>query len=395
MNLLLGERGHTTAVLTSRYRVKEAKNPEPGVFRWLRTDSEDLAHYRPATLLLKPRIDQENRRSLEKIIDQFRPDVILIHSMWNLPKAVAWHAERLLPGRVVYYIASAWPYRPSVHEIFWSSPTRRTWMLGLKKILSAAPLFYLKNERRQRVLKFEHVLCVSQAVREDLARQAGIPFERSCVVHNGIDTGQFQPDNDWNPASWKKNSPALLYAGGLYPHKGPDLAITGFSRALADSGMEGATLTIAGAGSVGYEAELKQLAKSQGLNGQVSFIGRVERSEMPALLRQYDILLVPSKFEALSRIMQEGMACGLAVIGTASWGSKEILKNEENGLVFEPGDADGLAKQILRVVSDAELRSRITRAGRQTVLERFGMERMVKEVERYLVQICSRESSAV
>jgi hypothetical protein len=182
MNLLLGERGHTTAVLTSRYRVKEAKNPEPGVFRWLRTDSEDLAHYRPATLLLKPRIDQENRRSLEKIIDQFRPDVILIHSMWNLPKAVAWHAERLLPGRVVYYIASAWPYRPSVHEIFWSSPTRRTWMLGLKKILSAAPLFYLKNERRQRVLKFEHVLCVSQAVREDLARQAGISAPVWCIT---------------------------------------------------------------------------------------------------------------------------------------------------------------------------------------------------------------------
>jgi glycosyltransferase involved in cell wall biosynthesis len=391
MNELLIRRGHATAVLTSRYRAEEGTGPQPGIYRWLRMESDDLAHYHPGTLFLKPWIEKENRRSLEKIVHQFQPDVILIHSMWNLPRSVAWYAEHLLPGRVVYYIASDWPYRPDAHHTYWNAATRRAWLRWAKKVLSAAPLFYLKLEHRRLALKFEHVLCVSQAVRDDLAHHAGIPFERSCVVHNGIDTMQFRPPEAWDPALWKNGSPAFLYAGGFYHHKGPDLAIEGFSSALGCPEMAGATLTLVGSGNPEYENQLKQLAASRGLNGQVRFLGRVERSEMPVLLGEFDILLVPSKFEALSRIMQEGMASGLVVIGTASWGSKEILRNEENGLAVEPGDPDALAEQIKRAVSDAALRNRVARAGRKTVVEQFDIERMANGIEGYLRQVISQQ----
>jgi glycosyltransferase involved in cell wall biosynthesis len=392
INQLLDQRGHITTTLTSHYRAGELNTREPEVFRLLNTDSEDLAHYHPAAVLRKPAIDRENQHILEEIVAQFRPDVILVHSMWNLSTAVVWKAEQLLPGRVVYYVASQWPYLPDAHATYWSASTRRGWLNVSKKFLAAPVLYYLERERRDRQLKFEHVLCVSQHVRNELARFANIPFERSRVVYNGVNTQQFQPPQGWMPGVWKHGSPSFLCAGGLYPHKGTHVAIEGFALALKNAGsdcpeMQAARLTIVGSGKPDYEARLKSLVAELQLENHVHFLGRVGREQMPGLIQQYDILLMPSMFEPLSRMMQEGMACGLAVIGTVSGGSAEILQDGVTGLAFTPGDSAGLAAQIQRLITNAGLRNQIARNGRQAVLEKFSMDRMVDEIEGYLAHL--------
>ena len=392
----LAQRGHATAVLTSHYRAGGISRPEPGVHRLLNLESEDVLRYHAVSLVTKGHRERDNRRLLAKLVADWQPDAIFVHSMWNLPWTVAWQAERLMPGRVVYYMAGNWPYAPSAHEAYWHTPTRRRWLRPAKRLVASVPLALLRRERRLKRLRFEHVLCASRAVREDLAQFASVPFERSCVVYVGVDTGLFCPPPDWCPSRWKNGKPALLFAGTLIPAKGAHTAVEGFAEAVQLPELAGATLTVVGSrsGDPAYEAKLKQIAQTRGVAERVHFLERVERDQVPDLWRCFDILLVPSHFEAMPRILQEGMACGLNAIGTTVWGTGELLRDGETGLAFAPEDSDGLARQIGRLAADPELRGRLARAGRQAVVERFSQGRMIDEIEAYFTGVICGQGRA-
>jgi glycosyltransferase involved in cell wall biosynthesis len=106
---------------------------------------------------------------------------------------------------------------------------------------------------------------------------------------------------------------------------------------------------------------------------------------MPALLRQFDVLLVPSVWqEPLARMVLEGMAAGLVVIATPTGGTAEVIEDGNNGLFFTPGDGEDLARKIDSLADDPEILPRLAYAGRQTVTERFTATRMMDDIENYL-----------
>ena len=110
--------------------------------------------------------------------------------------------------------------------------------------------------------------------------------------------------------------------------------------------------------------------------------------DLRQLLRECDVCIFPSQWdEPLARAMQEAMACGLVVVGTTTGGSKELLVEGRTGLTFEPEDSDGLARQLCRVVGDPALRARLARAGRRAVVARFGLDRMIDQLEGALRQV--------
>lgn len=385
----LESRGHATAVLTSRYRAAEAPPGETGVNRLLELESSNLEHYHPAELLRKPGADRRNRLALAGLIASFKPEVIFFHSMWNLAHCLAWEAERRLPGRVVYYLASGWPYLPQISEEYWQAGTRRSSLLGVKRLTSALPLALLRRERRKKAPQFGHVLCVSRAVEQDLHSHVALRPTSTKVAHNGIDTTTFAPPANHLPGAWKNGAPAFLFVGGLYPHKGPDTAVHAFQLALPDLPPQ-ASLTMVGSGDPDYEQSLKQFVEWQNLTDRVHFWGRVPRQEIPNILKMHDVLLVPSHYEALSRIMLEGMASELVVLGTRAWGSAEILEDDVTGLSFPPGDAGALAGQMRRIVSDKALRACLAQNGRRLVVERFDFQRNMDDIELSLQQVAGR-----
>ena len=144
-------------------------------------------------------------------------------------------------------------------------------------------------------------------------------------------------------------------------------------------------MTLVGSGHPDYEARLKQQIAEANLADHVILAGRVPRAEMPDLLRKFDVLVFPSIWEEpLARMMQEGMAAGLVVIGTLTGGSGELLVEGETGLTFAPEDAAGLAQQIVRLRDEPELRIQLAQTGRDRVLAQFDIERMIDEIEAYL-----------
>jgi len=106
---------------------------------------------------------------------------------------------------------------------------------------------------------------------------------------------------------------------------------------------------------------------------------------MPQTLQACHILLLTSMYpEAFSRVVLEGMAAGLAVIGTLTGGTGELLQHEVNGLACAAEDSTDLAQQIGRLLDDPELRYSLARRGQETVLAQYTLDLMVERVESLL-----------
>jgi glycosyltransferase involved in cell wall biosynthesis len=125
------------------------------------------------------------------------------------------------------------------------------------------------------------------------------------------------------------------------------------------------------------------------------FLGWMPPTEIPALLKKFDVLVLPSVWpEPFSRSVLEGMISGLVVVATRTGGTPEIIVDGENGLLFTPNDPDELAKKLVTLADDPALRAKIASAGKQTILERFTMTKMMDEIESYLLDVAHDSNTA-
>ena len=384
----LAERGHNVGVLTSRYEQEKAPVGEQNIYRLFHLEG-DLDYYEPIHFFTQwKKQHRENLACLENTVRDFAPDLIFVWGMWSLSKALPALAERLLPGRVVYYLSDYWPVALDMHTTYWQSQARRWPIQLLKRVLSKVAMSMLAKES-QPDLKLEKVICVSNRVR-DLLVEAGLPIEHACIIHGGTDIERFL---DVRKRDYRSRPLKLLYAGQLVQHKGVHTAIEAMAKLVKELRTGQIHLTLVGSGHPDYEAVLRDLVERKSLGDYITFHSPVSKGEMPALLQQFDILIFPSIYEEpLARMTQEAMVSGLVVIGTTTGGTKEILRDGETGFTFAPEDGDGLAEQVTRLLTDPDLCYRVAEAGRQTVLEGFTLDKMVQEIEAYLVSCFERNS---
>ena len=137
----------------------------------------------------------------------------------------------------------------------------------------------------------------------------------------------------------KNRSLSLVFVGILAEHKGVHTAIEALDRLSAEE-RQHVRLTILGTGHRQYEERLHNLVIQLQLSDYISFQAPILRSALPDFLGKFDVLLLPSIWsEPLARIMQEGLASGMVVVGSANGGTAETISHGENGLLFAPGDA--------------------------------------------------------
>lgn len=383
----LQERGHDVRVLTSTYGLA-GKQDELGVYRRLALES-DPEYYRPQQILRYWSNTRSNRRIVQELLAELAPDVILIWGMWDMSHQVAAWCEELAGSKVAYYLADVWPSVPGAHEAYWDDAAADgPFGKAFKAVLRLPVHWLLRKEWRPFELRFEHVAVCSQAVRDELVK-AGIPVHHAKVIYHGIDPVPYQEAKARTPAH-AGDRLNVVYVGALLPHKGVHTAIEAISH-ISQSGMpSGTRLTILGSGHSQYELRLRELTERLQLQDSISFHAPIARSELPAFLAQFDVLVMPSVYEEpQARISQEAMATGLVLVATLTGGTKEILVDGENGLAFKPEDAEGLGAQLRRLAQDADLRHRLALAGQQTAAERFTITRMIDELELYLAKVAS------
>jgi glycogen synthase len=381
---IMAARGHDIRVLTSRHGINDQAASEGAVTRALHLEAP-VDYYRPTDFLLRrSRRERENREILEAAIADFEPDVIHVWSMWNLSRRVAYWAERRMPGRVGYAVAGYWFLPPDAHEAYWQLPARRWLPERIKGAIRPIVLRKLDRENQAHPLQMEHVACVSHYVREKMTAAGALP-RGAKVIYNGIDP---QPYLDAARRDRVDSELRLLYFGGVLPHKGVHTAIEALGHLHAQGQDEGLDLTILGSGHPEYLTYLRRLVAKLHLTDRVMFHERIPRSEIPAFLGGFDSFLFTSIWEEpIARTVMEAMAAGLVVIGTAVGGQCEMLDDGVNALVFAPEDAEGLAEHIAALQQSPERLASLAEAGRQTVMERFTLERMADEIEAWLKDI--------
>ena len=384
----LKQRGHATLVLTSMHGSNNFPVEVDGIYRslYLEMDLVPLRHSITFFTKRKAR-EKHNLQVFERVLQQFDPDIIFIWGMWNLPNSLPAFAEARYPHKVVYRFATYWPTLPSQHEFYWRTPGRNWYSRLPKRVLGHVALAMLTKQVQQYPLTFKHAICVSAAARNVLV-DAGVPVSHARIIHTGLDFKLYLNGGEQHSLRHEDPNVNLLYAGRIYPEKGIDTVIEAMIKLVYGQGKRDIRLSLAGSGSVEYENHLRQLVNQAGLDDNVLFLGWVPPEEMPELLRKFDVLVLPSIWpEPFSRVVLEGMISGLVVVATRTGGTPEIIVDGENGLLFMPNDSEDLAKKIAHLVDDPESRNKMAYAGRQTILERFTMTKMMDEIESFLQEV--------
>lgn len=379
----LQARGHSVTVLCGKHGV--AGDTIEGYVQRRLTLESDLYHYRPSSAWGYRRAKQQNLAVLRTVIAQEQPNLIFIWGLWALSKELAQMAEAWRPGRVVYYLANPWPIDPNLHQSYWDAPATTRLRSLAKQAMRLLARRWLQAEWRPVPLAFAHALCCSTALRTQLLA-AGTPLQQAPVVYEGIELAPYLAQE---PQHNKSGEPCyrLLFVGTLGEHKGVHTLLEALAY-LPPTERSAFQLTIVGMGHPHYEERLHRLVATNELTPWVTFRRPIPRCELPALLGQHQVLLLPSIWaEPLARIMQEGLAAGLLVIGTATGGTKEIIQHGENGLLFPAADAMALAGCLRQLVAEPASVQRFASAGRQTAMTLFALSRMVDELERYLVKV--------
>ena len=113
----------------------------------------------------------------------------------------------------------------------------------------------------------------------------------------------------------------------------------------------------------------------------VLFTGHV--TDMPTVYNGLDVVVSASTSpEPQGMVGVESMAMGRPVIGPNHGGAAEIMEHEKNGLLFEPGNAEDLARVISQFYDSLVLRENLGKAAREKVLETFAVEEHVRHVQK-------------
>jgi len=156
----------------------------------------------------------------------------------------------------------------------------------------------------------------------------------------------------------KDDAANILFLGRLGPEKGVPHLVEALASLASSSGWRA---TLAGDGAVN---ETRAAVERAGLGDRVSVPGWVDAAQVEALLRAANILVLPSLSENLPMSVIEALAHGAAVICTPVGALPEIIEHERTGLIVTPGDVEGLASALERLIEDPGLRCRLGEEGR-------------------------------
>ena len=228
----------------------------------------------------------------------------------------------------------------------------------------------------RKVREAEFVVTVADANRRMIADLCLDPGDKIHVVPSGVDTSYFTPAIGSERGSLAATSFTIVAIGTFYEVKGHTYLIEACRMLNADGVAYRCLLVGEGPG----EAALRAQVEAAGITRQVEFTGPKDRQEVASVLRDADVLVLPSvptqsgRREGLPVVLQEAMACGLPVIASAISGIPELVEDERNGLLVEPAQPRQIAGALARLAADGDLRHQLGLEARRTVLERFDLD---------------------
>ena len=114
---------------------------------------------------------------------------------------------------------------------------------------------------------------------------------------------------------------------------------------------------------------------------RVRVLGRVDRENVPALMRQHSVYCLPSYGEPFATSLLEAMACGLPVVATRAGGLPHLV-SDAGGRLVPPRDVEALATALVEILGSSELQRAMGQHNRRRVETDFEVETTVDRLER-------------
>ena len=188
---------------------------------------------------------------------------------------------------------------------------------------------------------------------------------RAAVTPLGVDIDRF----DWDAGPSSK-LPRILYVGALEAGRG----VRGLVRAMAAIVRElDARLVLAGPVAQGFAHDLRHAIDERGVAERVELLGAIDHARVPALLATATVCVVPAAAAAdpCPTKLLEYMACRRAIVAPRRAAIAEVVADDREALLFEPGDPQDLARTILRLLEASLLRERLADAAYDRVRRDF------------------------
>lgn len=252
---------------------------------------------------------------LKRVLDEFAPDVVHAHTVRALPM-LALGAKKL--PTVLTHHNTRLPFPPWLFKIF----DRMT----------------------------DSYVAIGVDVEEILRGLVGKPIVR---IPNAANRSFKAVEPRQTPA----DPPHILSVGAVSRQKNYDLLIE-VAAALKSIGCSSPTPRFQVAGGGADLEPLRAGARARGVNDMVEFMG--ERSDVPDLMANSDIYLNVSLFEGMPLTLLEAMASGLPIVATDVPGNRELVEDGRNGLRVPLGEAETIARALMKLIADTELYERLS-----------------------------------
>ena len=313
-------------------------------------------------------------RSLGFVAEPVTADVVHCHT---------WYAHL---GGILAKVANGIPLVITVHSLEPLRPWKREQLGGGYEASSWVEKTALEMA--------DAVIAVSQGTKDDVLAHFDVDPARISIIHNGIDTDEYRPQDATDALERHGIDPAVpyvLFVGRITRQKG----IVHLVRAIRHMAPGTTVVLCAGAPDTPeIAAEMEAAVRdAQAVNPNVRWIAEmVDKPTVRQLYSHAAVFACPSVYEPFGIINLEAMACETAVVASAVGGIPEVVVEGETGLLvpfeaagggsFEPRDPDAferdLAARIDELMADEPRRRAMGEAGRRRAVEHFGWDAIAR-----------------
>ena len=204
--------------------------------------------------------------------------------------------------------------------------------------------------------------------------------DKIAKIYSGIDLDRFRPvtEEEKNRVREKWNirhdDAVIGIVSKLWEGKGHEILIRAFKEVKKD--IKVARLIIVGEGPL--YSMLNDLVDRLGLSDSVLFTGF--QMDVAEIISSFDVVVLPSYFEGMGRVLLEAMAMGKPVVASRVGGIPDLVKDSVNGFLITPGDVKELSDALKKLLNNKGLANIMGRDGRKGITDKFSTDVMVRSI---------------